>query len=138
MTLPPVPYDARQMELRMQHMMLGADMARSLHAITVRLADYREAMQRLHNELELMHQEFTAHDTAGGRKEIDRMTQARLLQVCLNAAYATDNPQIIKDTLAELGHYIAAIPNYGDETLRFVVARKTGGSSPRPEASYGA
>jgi len=66
------------------------------------------------------------------------MTQARLLQVCLNAAYATDNPQIIKDTLAELGHYIAAIPNYGDETLRFVVARKTGGSSPRPEASYDA
>jgi len=57
MTLPPVPYDARQMELRMQHMMLGADMARSLHAITVRLADYREAMQRLHNELELMHQD---------------------------------------------------------------------------------
>ena len=138
MTLQPAPYDPRQMELRMQHMALGADMARSLHAITVRLADYREAMQRLHNKLELMHQEFTAHDTAGGRKETDRVTQARLLQVCLSAAYTTGNPQIIKDTLAELGRYIAAMPNYGDETLRFVVARKTGGSSSLPEAAYGA
>ena len=66
------------------------------------------------------------------------MTQARLLQVCLSAAYTTGNPQIIKDTLAELGRYIAAMPNYGDETLRFVVARKTGGSSSLPEAAYGA
>jgi hypothetical protein len=132
------PYDPRQVEQRMQQMALGADMARSVHALTVRIADYKEVMQRLHNELELIHQEFTAHDTAGGRKEIDRLTQAKLLQMCLNAAYGTGNPQIIKDTLAELGRYIAAMPNYGEETLRFVVARKTGGSYPPPEAAYGA
>jgi hypothetical protein len=88
------------------------------------LMQHKQIMQKLYNDLENMHIEFDVHDASEERLFKERTKQGDTLQRCLEAAYDTEEPQIINMTLSIYLEYVKATPNYAENALDFIRVRR--------------